>query len=167
MTRSAGESAVRGYERRLKSFCKRHVQGIVRRQIVPERPCSGEQWLMRVPHDTECPQIAQSLLGTFGRQRASLLKPSEHLGDLDIEQVWRMKHLPRSKKEICKSLVRLAPQKKLHRGRRVDDDQRPALTARTASAELSPTKTRALRSRRSRISSGVGRAAASRNSPRR
>lgn len=119
---------------------------------------------MGVPDEPEPTQILESLFRPSGRERAGLLESSKDLGDLDIEQVRRVKDLTGGEQEIREPLVGLSPEQKIQRRGRVDDDQRAALTARRASAEVSPSVTRERRSKRSRICSGVGRSAASLNS---
>jgi hypothetical protein len=164
VARSAGETSVRRDQRCREGLRERHVQRVPGGEVVAERPHPVEQRVMGMPHEPERTQVVEGLHGPCGRQRAGLLEPAKNLSDLDVDQVGRVEDLTRGEQQIRDPLVRLTPEQEIQCRRRVDDDQRAALAACRASAEVSPSITRDRRSRRSRICSGVGRSAASRSS---
>lgn len=167
MTRRPCEATIHGHERRIERLGKGHVERVVRGEVLPKLPHPTEEGRVRVMHDPQRLQIVQGFLGTRRRQNRGPLQPPEDLCDFDIEKVRHVEGLSLRQEEVRKPLVRLAAQEQLHRRRGIDDDQRSALAARTASPELSPSRTRDRRSSRSRIWAGVGRSAASRSSTRR
>lgn len=117
-----------------------------------------------MPNDAKRAQVVECLLGAAGGYGVSLLQTSQHLGDLDVQQVRGVEHLRWCQEQTRELLESLAAEQQVDRCRRVDNDQRVALDTPRASAELSPPSTRERRSRRSRISRGEGRRAASSSS---
>jgi hypothetical protein len=120
-----------------------------------------------MPHEPERLKVLECFASARLGQPTALLETPKDLRHLDVEQMRCVQDLPGRKEKFGESRIRLAAQQQLDRGRGIDDNQRAVLTARTASAELSPPRTGRRPSRRARISSGVGRFARSSSSERR
>lgn len=164
MSGSGRQPGVGGDEGGVEGLGERHVEGVVRGEVVAQRPDPIEKDGVVVTDQPEGPVVVESHGGPLGIDRSGRLEAAKHLGYLRIQEVGSMGDLPLGQGDFSHALVRAAPKEELDGRRCVENDQRADLSARTASAEASPSVTRDRRSSRARISSGVGRVARSASS---
>lgn len=164
MSGNGHQPGVGGDEGCVESLGERHVERVVRGEVMAQRPDPIEEDGVVVTDQPEGPVVVESLRGPLGIDRSGRLEAAKHLGHLRIQEVWSMGDLPLGQGDFGHALVRGAPKEELDGRRCVENDQRADLSARTASADASPSVTLDRRSRRARISSGVGRVARSASS---
>lgn len=161
MSGSRGQPGVRGDEGCVEGLGERYVERIVGSEVVAQRPDPIEEDGMVVTDQPKGPVVGESLGGPLGIDRAGRLEAAKHLGHFRIQEVWSMGDLPFGQGDFGHALVRGAPKEELDGRRCVENDQRADLSARTASADASPSITLDRPSSRARICSGVGRVARS------
>jgi hypothetical protein len=122
---------------------------------------------MRIARYGEICQILERFDASLGAEQPRERVPPQHLCDLDIQQMWCVQCLARGKKPLGETSSGRGTEQYLDQRRRVDDDQRPSRSARTALAGESVGRTEVRPSRRARSSVTVGRSAMSRISRRR
>ena len=152
MTRRRRDLAVGRDERCVERFRERNIRCVVRGEVGAKLPDSLEQISVSVASEGEVRESPQRQEGTVPIQQAGPLVTPQDLGDLEIEQVWRVYVLGRTLDPKSNPRACIGDQQELDRGGRVENDQRESLSARTASAGDGCTSTRPCERMRSRIS---------------
>lgn len=86
-TGGAGDSLIEGPEWDVKELGEGHVDTVIDGQVGPQLPGSAQQQLMGVPLQRQVGQILGGLIGAEIGELGSGAETSQHLQDLDIDQV--------------------------------------------------------------------------------
>lgn len=130
----AGELRVASEQRRIERFGERHVSAVICSQRLAQLPYPREQLSMRMALDDQACEIFEGLLRA---PRIDVLQPNQtaqSLNNFDVEQMRSVQPLVRRKCPRAYPVRAGGPEKKLEQRRRIDDNQRPSRSARTASA---------------------------------
>jgi hypothetical protein len=92
-----GEAPVEGQQAGAQDLGQGQVHGVVGGDVPAGCPHSRQQAVVRAAGDVEVGQIGESLAGPVTAECAREMIPAESLGDLDVEQVRRVKRLFRSR----------------------------------------------------------------------
>ena len=76
---------------------KRDVSGVIGGQVVPQRPNARQKETMAISPQRKVGQVEQGRAAAFAADIASRGIPADHLRDLDVEQMRRVKCLIRNK----------------------------------------------------------------------
>src|SRR5438094_3081009 len=142
--RCARERTVGGDECRVTGPRCRDIEGVVGRDVPPERPGILEQLPMRETLDAPAPQIVDRLGGTSLPQPAGEHLTPEHGEHLRIEKLGGGQR--RSPEEITHALAERRQQQVFDCGRRVHDEDQPP-SSRSRSARISSSERAAGRPR--------------------
>ena len=87
------ELCVAGYERSCEELCQGEIDGIVRRHVVAELPDAGQKDIMGVTVNGEGREIIECLKRTLMREITKSRISTQHLGDLNIDEMWCVERL--------------------------------------------------------------------------
>jgi hypothetical protein len=158
-----GEPSVTCEQRCVKRFRESHIDGVIGREVVPQIPDTCQKKIVRIPSNWKIREIGESLVAPLCVDLTGGCIAAQHLGHFDIDEVRRVQCLLRVAEKTPPYGLRCRRLKQdFQQCRCVDDDHRWSRSARTASAGAMEGVTAERRSKRSRNSSTVGRAATSR-----
>lgn len=121
-----GDPPVAGQERGPEDLGQGHVDGVVGGQVLPQLPGSEEEKVVGIAFAREVREILEGLARSLGSQLAARHESAKHLGDLDIEQMRRVKRGFPSQKGLGQRFPSRRPQKHFDGGGSVEDyDHRP------------------------------------------
>jgi hypothetical protein len=155
------------HEGRIQRLGQREIGGVVSREVVPQLPDALQQNVVRIPVERKIGEIAQRLTAPFGRDQAQTDVPAQNRRRFNVEQVRCAEDLVRRENPLTYTSGCGCLQQNFKDGRRIHDDQRLILSARTAAAGASLGWTGWRPANRVLISSSVGRSREERSSRRR
>lgn len=152
----SGEGRVAGEERAAEQLGERHVGGVVNRQVRSRLPGARDQEPMGIPFEPQVGEVLQGFGRALGGDGAAALVAPEHLRDLEVEELRRVKVFGRVEEAGADCDAEVREQEHLEQDRGVDDDQRASRSARTALAAETAAVTASRDRMRAQSSADVG-----------
>ncbi len=159
VSRCLRQRCIAGDKRRVNRLRERHVHRVIGRDVLSEFPPTREEVQMGVAMEVEVGEIHDRLGRAVSRELAHPYKSPETLGDFNVHQMGGVQLVPISKDPGLNPDAKRCLQKKLQKGRRVENDHADSRSSRIMTAAGVFKVTRFRRWIRASISSRVGRAA--------
>ena len=120
-SRPTREPCVRSEQRGVEMTCQRDVEGVVETQIAPQSPRQSSEgadvWVSVIDQQ---PRDTQRRIGLIGADMTRPFVATQHIADLSVDQMGRMRSYSRKSGAKLIGLGRLADQAK-HERRRIND----------------------------------------------
>jgi hypothetical protein len=129
-----GQRAISRDQWRTQRFGKSQVGCVISRQTVPHLPNAGEQDEMWIAGDGKIDQIGESFGAPFSGDAGREHIPAQDLRHFEVDQMWGMQRRVGGEEQAAHAPSCSRLQKNLKDSRRINDDQRLFLSARTAAA---------------------------------
>src|SRR2546429_4798802 len=92
----AGETPVKGDQRRIQRFGEGDVRGIVSREVVPQIPDTRQQGTVRIAVQRKVGEYRESCAAAFAVDLTTDCVAAQRVRDLDIEQMRRVQRQARA-----------------------------------------------------------------------
>jgi hypothetical protein len=164
---TGSQRGITGDERSRQRFGQRKIGGVIGRHVIAQLPDPGQEKLVGIADERKIDEILEGLHSTLNGHLTRPRISTQHLSDLEVEKVRRVKRLTCREESRGDSGSVGRVEENLQHGGRIDHDHRLSRSALTALAVGTRVTTGARWASRCRSSASVGRSATRRTSWRR